>query len=148
MRKKTKSYLSNVIKKADEQRKKIPGYSSQITKKLKKGFLSEAEAQYQRKTIEDIRKVLNDYIEHNRQKLKNIKGSGFRKNKRGGQIMFFDNPTEMMKKLQLIVGSMAAGNNNIELRNTGVTILDILLRKSILNRSQYNKIYKNYFSLN
>ena len=146
--KKTKSYLRNVIKKADEQRKKIPGYSSQITKKLKKGFLSEAEAQYQRKTIEDIRKVLNDYIEHNRQKLKNIKGSGFRKNKRGGQIMFFDNPTEMIKRLNLIVGSMAAGNNNIELRNTGVTILDILLRKSILNRSQYNKIYKNYFSLN
>ena len=60
--------------------------------------------------------------------------------------MFFNDPTEMMKKLELIIGSMLAGNNNIELRNTGVAILDMLLRNSILNRPQYNKIYKNYFS--
>ena len=62
--------------------------------------------------------------------------------------MFFNNPTEMIKKLELIIGSIIAGNNSIELRNTGVTLIDILLRNSILNRSQYNKIYKNYFSLN
>ena len=62
--------------------------------------------------------------------------------------MFFNNPTEMMKKLEQIIGSMVAGNNSIELRNTGVAILDILFKNSILNRPQYNKIYKNYFSLN
>ena len=62
--------------------------------------------------------------------------------------MFFNNPTEMIKKLELIIGSMIAGNNSIELRNTGVAILDILLKNSILNRSQYNKIYKNYFNVN
>ena len=62
--------------------------------------------------------------------------------------MFFNNPTEMMKKLELIIGSKVAGNNSIELRNTGVALLDILLRNSILNKPQFNKIYKNYFSLN
>ena len=62
--------------------------------------------------------------------------------------MFFNDPAEMIKKLELIIGSMAAGNNSIELRNTGVALLDILFRNSIINRSQYNKIYKNYFSLN
>ena len=111
--------------------------------------MSEAEAQMKRKTIQDTRKVLTDYMNYHKEKLKNIKGSGLKKKtKRGGQVMFFNNPTEISKKLELIMGSMVAGNNSIELRNTGVALLDILLKNSILNRSQYNKIYKNYFSLN
>ena len=79
--------------------------------------------------------------------MESIKGSGLKRKrgKRGGQIMFFNDPTEMMKKLELIIGSMLAGNNSIELRNTGVAILDMLLRNSVLNIPQYNKIYKNYF---
>ena len=118
-------------------------------KKLKSGLMTEAEAQYRRKIIQDTRKVLTDYIDYNNKKLKNIKGSGLKKKiKRGGQVQFFNNPTEMIKKLELIIGSMVAGNNSIELRNTGVAILDILFKNSILNRLQYNKIYKNYFSLN
>ena len=147
--KKMKSYLTNALKKAKEKRKQLSGYSSDITKKLSSGSITEAEAQYRRKIIQDTRKVLTDYINYNNQKLKNIKGSGLKKKtKRGGQVMFFNNPTEMMKKLELIIGSKVAGNNSIELRNTGVALLDILLRNSILNKSQYNKIYKNYFSLN
>ena len=146
---KRKSYLNKILKNAKDQRHKLTGYSTDITKKLKRGSISEAEAQMKRKVIQDTWKVLTDYINHNNQKLKNIKGSGLKKKtKRGGQVHFFNNPTEMMKKLELIIGSMAAGNNNIELRNTGVALLDILFRNSVLNRSQYNKIYKNYFSLN
>ena len=86
--------------------------------------------------------LLNEYIKRNNQKLKIIKGSGL---KRGGQVQFFNNPTEMTKKLQLIIGSIVAGNNSTKLRNTGVALLDILLKNSISNKSQYNKIYKNYF---
>ena len=147
--KKSKAYLNKILKNAKDQRSKLNGYWSDITKKLNSGLMTEAEAQYRRKTIQDTRKVLTDYIDYNNQRLKNIKGSGLKKKtKRGGQVMFFNNPTEMIKKLELIIGSMIAGNNSIELRNTGVALLDILLRNSILNRSQYNKIYKNYFSLN
>ena len=144
--KKRKSYLTNTLKKAKEKRQQLNGYWSDITKKLNSGSITEAEAQYRRKVINDTRKVLTDYINYNNQKLKNIKGSGLKKKtKKGGQVIFFNNPTEMMKKLELIIGSKAAGNNSIELRNTGVALLDILLRNSILNRPQYNKIYKNYF---
>ena len=147
--KKRKSYLTKTLKIAKEKRHQLNGYWSDITKKLNSGSITEAEAQYRRKIIQDTRKVLNDYINYNNQKLKNIKGSGLKKKtKKGGQVMFFNNPTEMMKKLELIIGSKVAGNNSIELRNTGVALLDILLRNSILNRPQYNKIYKNYFSLN
>ena len=143
---KRKAYLTKTLKKAKDKRKKLPGFSADITKKLNNGLITEAEAQYKRKIIQDTKKVLNDYINYNNQRLKNIKGSGLKKKtKRGGQVMFFNNPTEMMKKLEIIIGSMVAGNNSIELRNTGVALLDILLRNSILNRSQYNKIYKNYF---
>ena len=146
---KRKSYLTKALSKAKEKRKQLPGFSALITKKLNKGLMSQAEAQMRRKVINDTRKVLNDYINYNNQRLKNIKGSGLKKKtKRGGQVMFFNNPTEMMKKLEIIIGSMIAGNNSIELRNTGVALLDILLRNSILDRSQNNKIYKNYFSLN
>ena len=150
--KKSKAYLKNILKNAKEKRQQLSGYSMNITKKLNSDSITEAEAQYQRKIIQDTRKVLTDYMNYHQQKLqklKSIKGSGLKKKtKRGGQVMFFNNPTEMMKKLELIIGSKVAGNNSIELRNTGVALLDILLRNSILNKPQYNKIYKNYFSLN
>ena len=143
---KRKTYLTKTLKIAKEKRHKLNGYSTDITKKLSSGSITEAEAQYRRKVINDTRKVLNDYINYNNQRLKNIKGSGLKKKtKKGGQVMFFNNPKEMLKKLELIIGSKVAGNNSIELRNTGVALLDILLKNSILNRSQYNKIYKNYF---
>ena len=143
---KRKAYLNKILKNAKDQRLKLNGYSTSVTKKLKSGSITEAEAQYRRKVINDTRKVLTDYINYTNQRLKNIKGSGLKKKiKRGGQVQFFNNPTEMIKKLELIIGSMVAGNNSIELRNTGVALLDILLKNSILNRSQYNKLYKNYF---
>ena len=146
--KKRKAYLNKISDNAKKQRSKLTGYSTQITKNLKKGLISEAEAQYKRKVIQDTRKVLIDYMKYNNQQLKKIKGTGLKKKRGGAQVMFFNNPTEIMQKLELVIGSMAAGNNSIELRNTGVALLDILFRNSIINRSQYNKIYKNYFSLN
>ena len=146
--KKRKDYLNKISDNAKKQRSKLTGYSTQITKNLKKGLISEAEAQYKRKVIQDTRKVLTDYMKYNNQQLKKIKGTGLKKKRGGAQVMFFNNPTEMMQKLELVIGSMAAGNNSIELRNTGVALLDILLRNSLLNRSQYNKIYRNYFYVN
>ena len=143
---KKKAYINKILKKAREKKGKLPGYSADVTKKLNKGLISQADAQYRRKVIQDTRKVLNEYIGYNEKRLKPTKGSGFRnKRKRGGQIQFFNNPTDMLKKLELIIGSMASGNNSIELRNTGVALLDILFKNSILNKSQYNKIMKNYF---
>ena len=143
---KRKAYLNKILKNAKDQRSKLTGYSTDVTKKLKSGLITQAEAQYRRKIILDTRKVLNEYIGYNKQRLTTFTGSGLKKKrKRGGQIQFFNNPTEMIKKLELIIGSMVAGNNSKELRNTGVALLDILLKNSILNKPQYTKIMKNYF---
>ena len=143
---KRKAYLNKILKNAKDQRSKLTGYSTDVTKKLKSGLITQAEAQYRRKIILDTRKVLNEYIGYNKQRLSTLKGSGLMKKRtRGGQIHFFNNPTDMLKKLELIIGSMVAGNNSIELRNTGVGLLDILFKNSILNKSQYTKIMKNYF---
>ena len=105
--KKRKAYLTNTLKKAKYKRKQLPGFLSDISKKLNSGLITQAEAHYRRKVINDAKKVLTDYIDYNNQrlqKLKSIKGSGLKKKtKRGGQVMFFNNPTEMIKKLELII---------------------------------------------
>ena len=132
------SYLSKQIDAAVKIRQKFPGYKTQVTKQLNKGLISQAEAQLRRKTLDNTREVLNKYIKHHRGKLKSIKGSGLKS-------VVFLNPKEALKKLELIVGSIDAGNNSTELRNTGVAILDILARHYIINKRQYNKIYKNFF---
>ena len=83
------------------ERNKLPGHSTNITRKLKKGLMSNAEAQYMRKVIQDTRKVLNDYIDYHKTKLKTINGSGLkRKTKKGGNIVSFSDPTEMLKKIR------------------------------------------------
>ena len=146
-----KAYLNKIINDANFRRNQLRGHSAHVTLDLKKGLISEAEAQMRRKVIQETGKVLTDYKKYNNQKLKNIKGSGLKKSRSAagsGQVMFFNDPAEMIKKLELIIGSMAAGNNSIELRNTGVALLDILFRNSIINRSQYNKMYRNYFYVN
>jgi len=151
MTEKTRRYfLSKKIENAVMKRQQLPGYKTQITKQLNKGLISPSEAQLRRKVIDDARKVLNDYINFNKNKLKSFKGSGLKgkKTKRGGNAAaFFINPLEAVKKLGLIVASIDAGNNSIELRNTGVAILDILLRNYIISKDKYNKIYKNFFSV-
>ena len=142
------SFLSKKIENAVKKRQQLPGYKTQITKQLNKGLINQSEAQFRRKVIDDARKVLNDYINFNKNKLKSFKGSGLKgkKTKRGGKaVAVFINPEEAIKKLGLIVGSIDAGNNSIELRNTGVAILDILLRNYIISKDKYNKIYKNFF---
>ena len=72
-------------------------------------------------------------------------GSGIKK--RGGNIVFFNDVKQLLKKLELIVGEILAGNTSIEMRNTGVAILDMLLKSSTINKAQHEKLYKTYFKI-
>lgn len=67
---------------------------------------------------------MNQYIKHYGNKLSNT-GSGIRqKNKRGGNVIFFNNIKQLLEKLELIIGEILAGYTSIEMRNMGVVILD------------------------
>ena len=92
--------------------------------------------------------VLNKYIKDHKKKLeleKKIKGR--RRKQRGGNVMFVNDVKQLLKKLELIIGEVIAGNTSINMRNMGVNILDTLLKMSTINRPQYNKLYNQYFKL-
>ena len=129
------------------KRNQLKGYKAQVTKEYNSGTISETERQYRNKRIDNARGVLNEYIKHYESKVKTMKGSGIRGKQRGGNIMFFNNTKQLLKKLEIIIGEILAGNTSMEMRNMGVAILDTLLRVSTINRSQYDKIYKQYFKI-
>ena len=102
------------------------------------------------KRLDDARAVLNEYINLHNTKLKTIKGSGIkgrRRKQRGGNVIYFNDPEQLLKKLELIIGEVIAGNTSIQMRNMGVSILDTLLRMSTINKPQYNKLYNQYFQV-
>ena len=135
--KKTRSYLKTILKNATIVRNQLKGKKSSVTKKYNSGNISEAERQVINKQIDDTRAVLNEYITHVNNEMKTIKGSGIKgrgRKKRGGNVMFFNDPKQLLNKLELIIGEVLAGNTSIQMRNMGVNILDTLLRMSTINR--------------
>ena len=148
--KKTKAYLKKILKDARFKGKQLNGYKSQVSKQFNSGTISDAEKQMKNKMIDDARAVLNEYINYYDAKLKTMKGSGVkgqRKKQKGGNVIFFNNVKQLVKKLELIIGETLAGNTSIEMRNTGVAILDMLLRTATINKPQYNKLYNQYFKI-
>jgi len=75
--------------------------------------------------IQNPNAVLGQYINYYKTKVKMMKGSGIR---RGGNVMFFNNPKQLLKKLEIIIGEIMAGNTSIKMRNMGVALLDTLLQ--------------------
>ena len=142
---KIKLYVSKKLKDAEFKRHQLKGYKSQVSQAYNKGKIGEAQKTMDYKRIDNARAVLNQYIKHYENKVKMMKGSGLKK--RGGNIVFFNDVKQLLKKLELIVGEILAGNTSIEMRNTGVAILDMLLKTSKINKAQHEKLYKTYFKI-
>ena len=143
--KKIKLYVNKKLKDAEFRRNQLKGYKTHVSKVYNKGKIGEAQKTMEYKRIDNARAVLNQYIKHYENKVKMMKGSGLKK--RGGNIVFFNDVKQLLKKLELIVGEILAGNTSIEMRNTGVAILDILLKTSKINKAQHEKLYKTYFKI-
>ena len=140
-----KMYINKKLKHAEYKRHQLKGYKSQVSQAYNKGKIGEAQKTMDYKRIDNARAVLNQYIKHYENKVKMMKGSGLKK--RGGNIVFFNDVKQLLKKLELIVGEILAGNTSIEMRNTGVAILDMLLKTSKINKAQHEKLYKTYFKI-
>ena len=141
-----RNYLEkNILPEAIFRRNQLKGYKSSFTKKFKKGEITEEQKNWQHQRIDRSSQVLGEYIRHYKAKQKTLKGSGVRRRKKGGTVRFFSNPKELLQKLEVIIGSILAGNANVGIRNTGVGILDLLLKEGAINRSQHEKIFRKYF---
>ena len=143
--KRIKRYVDKQLKDAEFKRHQLKGYKSQVSQAYNKGKISEAQKTMDYKRIDNARAVLNQYIKHYENKVEMMKGSGLKK--RGGNIVFFNDVKQLLKKLELIVGEILAGNTSIEMRNTGIAILDMLLKTSKINKAQHEKLYKTYFKI-
>ena len=117
---KIEKYLNKKLKDADFRRNQLKGRKSQVSQAYNKGKIGEAEKTLKYKRIDNARAVVNQYIMHYGNKVKIMEGSGLKK--RGGNIVFFNDAKQLLKKLELIVGEILAGNTSIEMRNTGVAI--------------------------
>ena len=142
---KIKLYVNKKLKDAEFKRHQLKGYKSQVSKAYNKGKIGEAQKTMDYKRIDNVRAVLNQYIKHYENKVEMMKGSGLKK--RGGYIMVCNNLKQLLKKLELIVGEILAGNTSIEMRNMGVAILYTLLKSSTINKAQHEKLYKTYFKI-
>ena len=142
---KIKQYVNKKLKDAEFKRHQLKGYKSQVSQAYNKGKIGKAQKTMDYKRIDNASAVLNQYIKHYENKVKMMKGSGLKK--RGGNIVFFNDVKQLLKKLELIVGEILAGNTSIEMRNTGVAILDMLLKTSKINKAQHEKLYKTYFKI-
>ena len=142
---KIKKYVNKKLKDAEFRRNQLKGRKSQVSQAYNKGKIGEAQKTMQYKRIDNASAVLNQYIQHYVNKVKTMEGSGLKK--RGGNIVFFNDVKQLLKKLELIVGEISAGNTSIEMRNTGVAILDMLLKTSKINKAQHEKLYKTYFKI-
>lgn len=92
---KRRPYLKNVIYNARLRRNQLKGYKGQVTREYKKGEIEEAERATEHKRIDDARAVFSQYITYYETKIEGIKGPGIRK--RGGNVMFFNNPKTLLK---------------------------------------------------
>ena len=142
---KIKRYIDKKLKDAEFRRNQLKGHKTQVSQAYSKGKIGEAQKTMDYKRIDNARAVLNQYIQHYANKVKTMEGSGLKK--RGGNIVFFNDVKQLLKKLELIVGEILAGNTSIEMRNTGVAILDMLLKTSKINKAQHEKLYKTYFKV-
>ena len=100
-------YLKNIIKNATYEKNRLKGFKASNTKKYNAKKISFKEAKATNTQLDDSRKVLTAYINENKELIKTLqqKGSGIRgrgRKHRGGNVVFFNDPKQLVKKLWVV----------------------------------------------
>ena len=141
---KKRNYLNKVLYDADRMRKKITIKKTHAANDLKSGKITEKEKDRIYENVSQLEKVFKDFREYHQKEMKKFIGKGIQK---GAGVYFYNDAKELLQKLTLIIGEMEAGNTSIQMRNTGQSILDTLLKSKAINKAQYQKLVKKYFKV-
>ena len=57
---------------------------------------------------------------------------------------FYNDPKDLFSLLELIIGSMYAGNDNSKMKNKGMAIFDELLKLGAISKHQHENLYIGY----
>jgi len=141
---KKRKYLEEVVKDAEIMRKQITVQKTHAYNALIRGEITQKEKDRVYENVSKLEKVIKDYKSYHSDQKKKFHGKGKLK---GRGVYFHNDAKELLEKLTLIIGEMEAGNTSIQMRNTGQSILDTLLRTKAINKSQYQKLVKKYFKI-
>ena len=59
-------------------------------------------------------------------------------------VVYYNNPQDLLSRLELLGGSMSAGNNSNDVREEFVNIAHMLNKLKVINNKQMNDIMKEY----
>ena len=94
-----------------------------------------------KKYSELARSVFNDL---NRLSEIPIHRTSKRYSKLGSGVVYYNNPQDLLSRLELLGGSMSAGNDSNDIREEFVNIAHMLNKLKVINNKQMNDIMKNY----
>ena len=57
---------------------------------------------------------------------------------------YYNDPTELLSELEIIIDSLKSGNTSPLLFNKGIKIIDELIQKGFINQEQHENLFKNY----
>lgn len=87
------------------------------------------------KKIEKIRQATDPDLDYDSNEDEWMEGSG---------LIYYNNPDALIKKLEIICGSINAGNTSSKIRNHAILILDELLKLKRISKKIYEGIFNNY----
>ena len=64
--------------------------------------------------------------------------------KLGSGVVYYSNPRDLLSRLELLGGSMSAGNNSNDVREEFVNVVHVLNKLNVIDNKQMNDLMKEY----